>query len=834
MTAPHASSSVKQAAHELRSVLGAGATWAAGPGIGCGDELRLRKWERGAAHIARSADRPPAIGLFGESQVGKSFLVSSLVGGRGSDEIRILDPEHSGTGRISHDKPWAKEVAAKGGLDFISWVNVQNQSESTGILCRFTRHPTDVPRQPDCFAGRLLGHAQVLLSLATGYLYEVGTKDSIPQLRERIDKTLKDVDGAPVQPAGRELNDLREAWTHLQGQHASMPYVQLLEEAGFGARLVANRQPSGPAWARLAGMLWGCGAAPLLDELYARLHGLLVELRFADVLEIPSRVVCRLEEPAQQPLTDVQLLDRLFDDNERRVEVWCRGDEEATARRILLTRPQISALLAELTLPVKPSAEGQSSVLDHADLLDFPGARAPQEMNKPGGVERDRAEYGATFAFRRGKLTQLFNILTDQREISTLCLAVPADNFSALTVMRQLLGHWLGRGDSEQADRAAVAEPDMLLIVTKADKLLEKGVRKHPFGSVLQRVRREYTLGSNDRDNWLDNWSGSQPFRNVYWVLRPDKATYPKQDVLHLDTVRREYLGDPDVLKHVVEPGHKFDELLRDGGVTLLADELVEHAQRTDKLARLAGEVRELARTAHSHLAPFHMNEDEHRRQAAAQEAARRDLAALDRVTQYGDGHVMSAILGALTLRPGPVRNLIDASHQPEAARLRNFPEFWTAFSSLVASSIKSAFQSPALRELLRDGEGLADSLSSQMSRAVEQRWMHEAMREAVEGLFEGPASTVTNRWRIEMISTWVVNRGLVHLGHDPEPRGEPTSPPTLRPESDATWRWILDHWKAWLPDVYVANVSQAGPPPAGNKDLGDILDRLAALAGAP
>src|SRR5690349_7258765 len=85
------SESVRQSGQKLQELIRKTVEWAAIPGAPGIDKALLRRWQRDVRLLTRSAARPPALGVFGESQVGKSYLISCFSGSDQND-LMVQDP----------------------------------------------------------------------------------------------------------------------------------------------------------------------------------------------------------------------------------------------------------------------------------------------------------------------------------------------------------------------------------------------------------------------------------------------------------------------------------------------------------------------------------------------------------------------------------------------------------------------------------------------------------------------------------------------------------------------------------------------------------------------
>lgn len=220
--------------------------------------LRMRR-------LRRAWGRPQAIGLFGPSQAGKSFLVGAL---------------------LSHELGTLKVLARDRELDFLREINPAKGVESTGVVTRFSAAPGPRLDRGD-FHCRLLTLDVVLESLATGFLVECTAP---PLDLERIDRTLlaaKQQQGAAAAP------HFAEAWDTVfhglskkyQDRH---PYLNELRRHVVlrdGAWKSEVRSLGG--WLFMYSLLWGGpGYGKDLDQLAARLLGGLEAVGHSENVEL--------------------------------------------------------------------------------------------------------------------------------------------------------------------------------------------------------------------------------------------------------------------------------------------------------------------------------------------------------------------------------------------------------------------------------------------------------------------------------------------------------------------------------------------------------------------
>ncbi len=623
-------------------------------------------------------------------------------------------------------------------------------------------------------------------------------------------------------------------------------YIGCLDDAGF-TELVSDlaktgQRPTGDFWYRLTGLLWNGKVNTALTRLYQKLYETLRGIEFPTILEVPSQVVCA--DATHTPITDVRLLDKIFDEKST-VAVFCRKDNDTQNRQVMMSRPVISALLSELTLPiVPPDVSDRDGLLEVADVLDFPGARAPTQSQEEGVNDETVATQNASWAFRRGKLTRLFGLLTEEREITALCLAAGGDaNVEAPGVVRQLLQNWLDVQKSG-ATLDSPPPPPLFLAITKADVLVKSMTAvvqstDSPLGRKLKSIINRYSVGSKER-HWMDNWGrDGDRFRDVHWVY--NKQQYKIEETEQSLAVRKQaLLQDGLVVQYVSEPEEKWEDLMKNGGVTLLARRIAQRLRATNKFRRLQAEMVLIARELSGRLKPLYRSGDEMKDQIAARKEAERLIKALrDRLKPNGP-NILAELLQVLRVEPGPVTRVLEQLDR-DAGKIdvngevisMEFDEFFRKLQELWSNSLDDRFGSEHLSRRLGIDPQAVLAARQHWRDLTRQQWMREALREVLDPYFESPLGPHRFARTMASAACWVWNRRMVELD-EPVPEAPPPSrPPSLSPKTQPPYLWILDHWQRRLPDVYAKNVSVAGPPPPGNEQVGAILDDLYRLAGS-
>ncbi len=116
----------------------------------------------------------PSVGLYGESQCGKSMLVDAFVDDLGAamstdQYLLVEDPTPTADWADPARRPlWAGEASKPNGIKFAEWIDPSNRMESTGIICRFTHTRPDGVHD-GCFLLELMSLSELVTSLAIGF-----------------------------------------------------------------------------------------------------------------------------------------------------------------------------------------------------------------------------------------------------------------------------------------------------------------------------------------------------------------------------------------------------------------------------------------------------------------------------------------------------------------------------------------------------------------------------------------------------------------------------------------------------------------------------------------
>jgi hypothetical protein len=534
----------------------------------------LRDLSVRARKLTRAWSRPVCLGLFGPSQAGKSFLVGAL---------------------LSHELGTLKVRAKSGEFDFLREINPAKGVESTGVVTRFSTGAAPAPLVKHDFECSLLSLGGVLESLATGFLVEC---TSPATSGERIDRALE---GARLQAGPPAAEVYLEAWDAVwhdigkkyQDRH---PYLnELRRHAAFAGGAWKKDVKTTQGWLLVYSLLWGGpGYSPDVDTLFRALVAGLDGVGHAPRVEVQLDHVRASSDGVS--VIDAACLNSLG--TARSVVSVFAPD---TRRDVAIEPGVLSALIAEIRLPLSPKP---GSLLERADILDFPGGRALKGINGFGQAELSTGRLdNAIEVYKRGKLTFLFEQYALDREITVLCLCSPGPTKPEAVQLQSQVESWIKirHGGPVPSSSTEIEHPSLFLALTKFDMslgALRSDNAKDRWDSRVQEACIDFWARS--QNSWLYHWGGKgKPFTNVYWIRNPyaDQMKSLKPGEPDYETIKQGYMQSRAVERHIKDPKEKWAAVEGDdagglpkSGVPLLASALKEKLAEDVKVRELAAE----------------------------------------------------------------------------------------------------------------------------------------------------------------------------------------------------------------------------------------------------
>ena len=607
--------------------------------------LRSRK-------LAKAWKRPACLGFFGPSQAGKSFLVGALL----SQELGTL-----------------KVIARTGEHDFLKEINPAKGVESTGVVTRFSTTPTSPPLQRGDFECQLLSLDAVLESLATGFLVECTSPAVDAQRLERC------IDSAKLQAGPPAPTMYLEAWETVwhgllkkyQDRHSYLN--DLKRHASFANGAWKKEIKTAAGWLLVYSILWGGpGYAPDLDLLFRSL------VQGLDLVGHARRVEVGLEHV------------RASSEGESVIDAAClnslgvaKGAVKVFAadlgRDVAVEPGILSALIAEIRLPLKPVS---GSLLERADILDFPGGRALKGINGFGQAELSTQKLAnAIEVYKRGKLTFLFEQFALDREITALVLCSPGPTKPEAVQLQSQIESWLRirHGSPTPTAPAEIDRPSLFMVLTKFDMslgALRSDNARDRWDSRVQEACVDFWARS--QTSWLFNWGPKgRSFTNMFWIRNPyaDQMQTLKPGEPDYEAIKQGYLASRAVQKHIKDAPEKWAAVegtdpggLPRSGVPLLASALRSKLAEDVKARELAFEAHHIREDLVALLRALTPSKDEGEERARVLASAQALVDALRReMARRCSGAVFGELLRLIVAREDELETEVRRAYEQVA-----------------------------------------------------------------------------------------------------------------------------------------------------------------------
>ena len=475
--------------------------------------------------IRYAASERCSTAAFGESQMGKSYLVSAML----STPSQPFSVTNDG---IKYD--------------FINEINPSRPNstiEATGVITRFTT--TQDQSIPKGFLKvQLLSVTDIILILCEAYYNQVDySRDSILS-SETINANLYNI--VPEKPSSPisyfSVDDIFDIKDYLD--HSSMLKKKCNDilRSNFFDYLAENLDAlSENQFTQCVQLLWNS------DEHIGRLWKDMLST-YRDI-KFEKRVFARFDSVLKKKgtLLDVARLDEMYGEPEDSGSEYEEFAEVKLPTNISIKTKKsfFSSLIAELSFTLDEKLKDSHPFLNELDILDFPGARRPEQIKQ----EKLGEGKNLSTVLRRGKVTYLFNKYSEAKRISTL-LFCHNNSMSGESSMGGLLDKWVNLivGDSEKSREDYVNKsslPPLFIIGTWFNKDVEyqdesqndidslEARWKRRFSTVLE---KEVLKSLGDDKHWLNSWSTStKQFQNIYMLrdFKYSKMIYKGYDPLN-------------------------------------------------------------------------------------------------------------------------------------------------------------------------------------------------------------------------------------------------------------------------------------------------------------
>ena len=565
----------------------------------------LRKAHRRSNKLLNVVDRNNAIAVFGPSQAGKSFLVSTLARPYDGDLV-------------------ANFPGPEGKINYIRDINPEGAGESTGLVTRFTMNQADLSDDYPIKV-ELLSEYEIICILANSFLSGRLTEDQdhpARRLVESLEKAKLKSDET-TNPPKLELEDMWDVQEYLLKEFGDIPYITEIKDY-FDEISKLAVQLDFESRGELLSVFWG--HYPEITNLYIKLAKGLQKLKFAKVAHLTTdslfaRQGDQLDK--RDSIVDVATLHKI---NEETSSLKVKVGSEAP---IELPRSIICALTAELTIPMQTCPH---DLFQFTDLLDFPGARNPFKVSLKEELtdESANSENLITNLLLRGKVAFLFDKYVAAQEISAMLLCVGDGNME-VTSLPGLIDNWISETLGSNIQARSGGKNTLFFVLTKFDTLL---IDTAATENTVERFKRRVgaslleKFGKN-KDKWVQHWSGEdQNFKNLFWLRNPNVGgqQYFKRDdksgkenlvedekpLTRLNELKKMFLDTKDVTKYFLKPEKAWSEAIKpnDGGATYLIEELSKVCSKSTRKDQITTQINTMSKRIVGELKQYHISDN--------------------------------------------------------------------------------------------------------------------------------------------------------------------------------------------------------------------------------
>ncbi|MCD8236339.1 MAG: putative virulence factor [Prevotellaceae bacterium] len=483
-----------------------------------------------------SLESNPAIAAFGESQKGKSYVISSLLARKGQ-QFMVNDPKTGET------------------YNFVEQLNpITRDTEATGVATRFTK-VYEVPNDSFPIMVKVLSIADMLQILCDTAYNDVKSHSVID--REDIDEFMiaqeRRYKGSPNVQDVLDEDDIMNVREYVEDHIGITKAKELLDSRYFDvlARIIPHVQPR--EWPQLMSKLWYDNSD--ITSLFIRMLQGYETLGFSKKVYIPISALlnttttlmsslCLQKLDVSSPTTgnvDPNMGTDLFTEDQKIVEGFSKSVLSSIAAEVVFQIPKetIAEELIYNTEGILDDGNRQrllskgwnkkvsKEFLNTVDIFDFPGARAALELQE----EQIKIELNNKMMLR-GKVRYLFNKYSDERLINVLMLC--HDHMqNGPTVMPGLVEQWIKQNmGASVRERTAFLDKSIVsplfMIATKFNMDMSHSVQSGGDDQIekrwedrYQKVLYEQVLQA-DSLSWFKNWTERGGFKNTY-LLRDYK-----------------------------------------------------------------------------------------------------------------------------------------------------------------------------------------------------------------------------------------------------------------------------------------------------------------------
>ncbi len=467
---------------------------------------QLKEFRRRLLKIRKALVGNCSAAAYGESQVGKSYLMSSLL----SSANHPFVIENNG-----REYSFIDELNPSGGNNA--------KIESTGVITRFTIRKDNHTK--DNFVKIInLSVVDVILLLADSYYNDIKINpDTI----------------IPYDTINQKLDKLGSIWSSRRVQHSIIVEDDIKDINDYVKEVIGNSAAAiyqsnfckviAPViqyipydkWIDVFGLLWNQNEE--INRLFTTLINAYKKLDFQQEVYVPFNAVLR----SKGTLLKIEWLDTVCGvqtDTGSDIIHTDVYDKDGHLLASNFSKGDLSALIAELTFELPETIANERKFLNKMDLLDFPGARSREKYK-----EKEIATVLPKM-LRRGKVAYLFNKYSRSLQISSVLFCHHNDQKAEPTI-GETINDWIeeniGLSPKERYEllKSTCGIAPLFFVATKFNIDLErtKTDKSQDYETLDKHWNRFDTVFPEiiKPNRWLEEWVISpngdlMPFQNIY------------------------------------------------------------------------------------------------------------------------------------------------------------------------------------------------------------------------------------------------------------------------------------------------------------------------------
>lgn len=406
--------------------------------------LKLRRQRYKAHHLGISASHNPGIGLYGQSQAGKSHLLSALVAGD-NGRLETLLGNHI--------------------LDYASHINPGDQA--SGVITRFSRQRDIIdPQWPVQLT--LLSEADLIKMATLSAAHNPAPWDQqqiLVHLQSlSMHRQLHAVDGL----TGDDVVALWDAMTRVDAK-ADIPRALHFWPAAVSLAPYLSVDDR----ARLFSVLWG--DTPHLTAFYRHFAHALQQLGSATALLAPLSVLVDDHLlPADGIMSPLILSGEFEAESHAQTVAVCPLQDGKAGTPVEISLVDLALLSVELLVPLMSAP--QEALFEQVDLLTFPADIDMQTLSRPHSLLSPELLHA--------KNACLLERYTDSQQVNLLMVCTAAGNRESVKRVGKALSHWVKQTQGENAQVRSRRKPGLIWALTPFDQRITHG--EH-FDEAVQR-----------------------------------------------------------------------------------------------------------------------------------------------------------------------------------------------------------------------------------------------------------------------------------------------------------------------------------------------------------